>query len=1680
MVGEISFIFAQSSQDVVNLDKQAKNFYEKKNFCKALPLYSQLLSLDKNNAEYAFRFGVCLLHCDRRDAELPVKYIKQSQGKLKTSDSLYYHFYLGVACHQAFRFGEAIRAFRVFLQKRGVPEDLRKEARLRMQMCENAINLMKNLSEIAVLQKITADLNTFYKSYDLSKFEGSIGKKPDFLKTSYDKKMKDDGLVFYYPKSNYVYYSSYGKNAATGKDIYRVKRLPDGKWGKAERLSDIINTPYDEDYPVLMDGGKTLYFSSKGHNSMGGYDIFRSVWDETTQSWSEPENLDFAINTPYDDILFIPHPTLKYAWFASNRMVTEGKLHVFLVRIDKPVREFDDYKPQLLTVDYLEINKDDYVKTIQKIQQLATLEVNTREEIPDTKDTSKYVLWQRYNIPPNPADTQLINRAFSYSADAEKKLKDFSRKRAFYNQLSVQKKNEALKLNQQGQSLYDKALKENDPEKRKMMLNEANDILKQSNDLLTESEVAKKMYEQFDQAYDFQQKKYDELLYLAGRVQQTALARNIDSSVVLLINLINRVDSFKFQLVQVERSIEGDNDYLIEQEKKYTNLLAELQQKEKQFQQTEDKISSLDAQIKKTPDPAEKQNLETQRNQYLQSKNQLSEEIQLLKQKINAQKENLTQYRQELAVRSKIKREYDIAGTSGQLVALNIEENQQQSQINPVQNTSNLVETKENAQKTGTNANQQVTAQNVNSSRESVQSQQQINNIDKTKLQQQSKATDDDRKQKENAFKQKVQENMERLSRYEKNYQDSLSFYESISYNLSKIFQQKKVEYEKKVKETTSGLDEIWAKAAELQAIHEAILYADQKKAFYEQQKKQVNSLRHEFSKLTLKDSSHVVELEKQSTSLTGKTSPILQFSSATRYDSLKNASSYLDEQISSVTAREKYLSHRKDSLQKTIEKTRNKKKRSQLERELSLVQLNLKEVQDELEPVQKEKEKTHVQLRYYEKVQQSRSGFFSQFEYLSKTSSDQKPIVSGTVMPEVAIIPPWTDEELRQIRENLLAQESERNNQSLSGRSVFHLSSWLKDDQKGMIKDVRQYLDGDEKKEKDVQARLFRLAGDAMMLRVVELKNDASLNSDPATQQYAEALEKMARNYYSMSESLEKEKGEANTELDEKIRGEDLHPSLVAQYHMEKYQEASRRSDSLRNELGRARTPEEKMVVERKIKEQDNLARYHFYMAQDIYGIWNNVQIEWLQSDVEADQNIRNEIIEARKLRSQAFQEKNFTQQQKMYEKAQEKEVLIILSLSRVISKNKVAEKMQSIANELEREKKKPLRQIFDSYVTSSDRKDDLITLSQKNNKSSQQTNQPTAQVSGGTDRLQNQQNSYQRTINNEVEQRKSVEENKVVEQNRTNNQSSHNSPSGGIYYRVQIAASKREVNPQQYFNETDVVVDYHNGWYCYMKGIFYCYDDARREMMNLRGGRYKDAFLVAFSDADRIPVFEARKVDNCASKGVSAGAVQAGTEPRLTNVTQPVPSSEVDGLVFTVQVGVFAMPRTSSQLFGLNPLLYDRLENGYYRYFNGIFTDLDEAIQVRDKLRKTFVPDAFVVALYKGKKISVAEARQLMQKGVTPGTSYTYSQQVSIEPIEFRIQIGAYRNEVPVEVVNRMLEVSTNMSVDKIYQDDMTFYTVGKFQTYEEARKYLNERVKPLFPDAFVIRVQGGKKIK
>ncbi len=129
------------------------------------------------------------------------------------------------------------------------------------------------------------------------------------------------------PNGKTIYFASNRNSGYGGMDIYKAEMQADGKWGRPENLGPSVNTKYDEDAPFIHPDSKTLFFTSNGHNSMGGYDIFKTNF--VGGKWGEPENLGYPINTPTDDNYFTLTANGKMGYFSSERKGGHGGQDIY-------------------------------------------------------------------------------------------------------------------------------------------------------------------------------------------------------------------------------------------------------------------------------------------------------------------------------------------------------------------------------------------------------------------------------------------------------------------------------------------------------------------------------------------------------------------------------------------------------------------------------------------------------------------------------------------------------------------------------------------------------------------------------------------------------------------------------------------------------------------------------------------------------------------------------------------------------------------------------------------------------------------------------------------------------------------------------------------------------------------------------------------------------------------------------------------------------------------------------------------------------------------------------------------------------------------------------------------------------------------------------------------------------
>ncbi|MBN2682126.1 MAG: OmpA family protein [Bacteroidales bacterium] len=155
----------------------------------------------------------------------------------------------------------------------------------------------------------------------------------------------DDGTLKKYINTDY--HESSASFSFDGKTMYFVSNRPDmsfgnhdiyytkwdeekERWGEPVNIGSTINTEYEEEGVLMHPDGRTIYFSSQGHNSMGGYDIFKSEMDDNG-NWGTPINLGYPINTPDDDVFFVINASGKRGYYSSAQDGGNGSYDIYVI-----------------------------------------------------------------------------------------------------------------------------------------------------------------------------------------------------------------------------------------------------------------------------------------------------------------------------------------------------------------------------------------------------------------------------------------------------------------------------------------------------------------------------------------------------------------------------------------------------------------------------------------------------------------------------------------------------------------------------------------------------------------------------------------------------------------------------------------------------------------------------------------------------------------------------------------------------------------------------------------------------------------------------------------------------------------------------------------------------------------------------------------------------------------------------------------------------------------------------------------------------------------------------------------------------------------------------------------------------------------------------------------------------
>lgn len=223
-----------------------------------------------------------------------------------------------------------------------------------------------------------------------------------------------------------LYFVSDRPGGFGGTDIWISKKLPNGEWGAPFNAGPSVNTERDEDFPNLSPDGKRLFFSSKGHFSMGGFDIFEAIFNADSNRFLNPRNLGYPINSIEDDMNFRISGSGRYGYISALRADGYGDQDLYRLTIEHVESEYTILKGVLSSMDEThEINEVTITvsdKTTNELQGVFSPNPHSKRYVIALKPGFYNVFIDAKGFEPTAFDTKVFGKS-SFESEIEHDLR---------------------------------------------------------------------------------------------------------------------------------------------------------------------------------------------------------------------------------------------------------------------------------------------------------------------------------------------------------------------------------------------------------------------------------------------------------------------------------------------------------------------------------------------------------------------------------------------------------------------------------------------------------------------------------------------------------------------------------------------------------------------------------------------------------------------------------------------------------------------------------------------------------------------------------------------------------------------------------------------------------------------------------------------------------------------------------------------------------------------------------------------------------------------------------------------------------------------------------------------------------------------------------------------------------
>ncbi len=294
----------------------ARNWYLEGRYADALPLFQKAYTDDPTNPALNQWLGVSLLKTGK--ILEAAQYLTFAEEKKIPEATLY----LGELYSKLYRFDDAEKAY----EKYQKAQRRNKEALAKLDLFrEETSQLQRRVLRtegVQIIDSLVLPKNNFLAAYNLGKSSGSLLTPQEFFKN----KNASDQTLYLNGRGDKIYYSQ--GEEATGIDLFTMDKLLD-TFGNEKKLPPSINEDGNQAYPFVMNDGLTIYFASTGHASLGGYDLYATRYNLSSDSYLTPNQLNMPFNSPFNDYLMVIDEEKGVGWFASDRFQPTDSVCVY-------------------------------------------------------------------------------------------------------------------------------------------------------------------------------------------------------------------------------------------------------------------------------------------------------------------------------------------------------------------------------------------------------------------------------------------------------------------------------------------------------------------------------------------------------------------------------------------------------------------------------------------------------------------------------------------------------------------------------------------------------------------------------------------------------------------------------------------------------------------------------------------------------------------------------------------------------------------------------------------------------------------------------------------------------------------------------------------------------------------------------------------------------------------------------------------------------------------------------------------------------------------------------------------------------------------------------------------------------------------------------------------------------